>query len=113
MKVQLQTGSMRLRIDESELADLLAGNPLALRCAVAATPLFALRLTLSDRLQLQLTPAAGWQLTLPTAALRDYATTLPRRDALVLELGDGAAPLRIDLEVDVRDSLQRRGPRRR
>jgi hypothetical protein len=39
-----------------------------------------------------------------------YATTLPRRDALGFVLGDSAAALQIDFEVDVRDSVRSRLP---
>ena len=39
--------------------------------------------------------------------------TLPRRDALVVGLtGSGGEPLRLEFEVDVRDSVKVRGPRK-
>ena len=54
-----------------------------------------------------------WRLRLSEPALRDYAETLPRRDALVVELADsGGEPLRLEFEVDVRDSVKIRGPRK-
>jgi hypothetical protein len=49
---------------------------------------------------------------LSEAAIRAYAGTLPRRDAFVAVMtGSGGEPLRLEFEVDVRDSVKVRGPR--
>ena len=112
MKLQMQAQSLRVRVDEAELARLLGGETLSLRTCCAGKMLFALDLGLGDRLAL--VPGANWQLTLADTELRDYVDTLPRRAALSLELVQGEdAPLRIDFEVDVRDSVQVRGAKRR
>lgn len=112
MKLQLQPGSLRVRIDEAELAALLAGNPLQLQIGFGSEVLVSLTLTLAE--QLSLVPGAGWHLSLPESLLRDYVATLPRRDALTFALPvPGDEPLRLDFEVDVRDSLVVRGARRR
>ena len=67
-----------------------------------------------DGAALQVEPGA-WSLRLPRADLLDYVARLPCRDALAYVLPGGAAdaPLYVGIEVDVRDSVRRRGPRRR
>lgn len=109
MKLQLQPQSLRLRLDEAELAALLAGQPLGLDVGQGTTTLFTLRVGLGQAAGLH-ADGPAWRLTLPEPELRAYIETLPRRDALALTLG---GDLRLDFEVDVRDSLQVRGPRRR
>ncbi len=112
MKLQIQTQSLRLRVDEAELAQLLAGQALGVDVRSAGQAVFQLRLALAESLSLQI--GADWTLHLPEAELRAYVATLPRRDALAFDLASGEEePLRLDFEVDVRDSLQVRGPRRR
>ena len=113
MKIQLQDQSLRLRIGEDELAQLLDGAVVAnqtrapgavlghfLRVIEGDTPTFAAG---SD----------GWHVGLPGAALRDYVARLPCRDALELALGGGGDSLALSFEVDVRDSVRRRGPPQR
>ena len=109
MKVQLQSDALRLRVDEAELARLLAGQTLCLQTWLHGRPVFALELHSGAALALAVD--AIWQCVLPMPALREYAETLPRRDALALfpDAAD-AASLRIDFEVDVRDSRKQRGP---
>lgn len=109
MKAQLQSDALRLRLDEDELARLFAGETLRLRTQLHGRPLFALELCVAEALTF--TADAMWRCALPLPALRAYAESLPRRDALALfpDAGD-AASLRIDFEVDVRDSRKRRGP---
>jgi hypothetical protein len=110
MKVQLQSRSMRVRIDEAELGELLAGATLDLHVGTAGQPLLALRVELADALTLQ--HDHGWQLRLPSTEVHTYVDGLPRRDALVLQVeGEGSAALRIEFEVDVRDSVKVRGAR--
>jgi hypothetical protein len=108
MKVQLQADSLRVRLDEAELAELLAGRPLQLRTPAGPGTLFALRVELAPALALE--PGSEWRLALPDEAVRAYAGTLPRRDALAFALAGGEAGLRVDFEVDARDSRKVRGP---
>ena len=110
MKLQLQDDFLRVRIDEAELALLLAGGTVSLR--VGAPSVFALDIELASGLQLDRDET--WRLCLPAETVRAYGQTLPRRDALRFDLvRSEASVLAIDFEVDVRDSLQVRGPRRR
>jgi hypothetical protein len=108
MKVQLQADSLRVRLDEAALARLLAGQPLHLRTPAGTGTLFALRVELAPALALE--SDGEWRLALPDAAVRAYAATLPRRDALAFALPGGETGLRVDFEVDARDSRKVRGP---
>lgn len=112
MKLQLQSGSLRLRVGEAELAQLLAGERLSLRLGVRAAPLFCLQLTLADHLHFE--AGHDWRLALPRGEIEAYVNTLPNKAACRFLLDDGAEQsLSLDFDVDVRDSLQQRGPRRR
>lgn len=123
MKLQLQPQRLRVRISEAELARLLGGETLRFGLAHAGSTLleFAVRLgevPASARVECSRAPGgdARWQLTLPEPVVRAYAGTLPRRDALVLEVGrdEGPDSLRaVSFEVDVRDSLVVRGTAQR
>lgn len=119
MKLQLQPGSLRLRVAETELAQLLQGRPLRLDLVHGAATLLVLDVRLHDapradgaRCELRVDDACRWRLMLPASAIAAYARTLPRRDALVLESlpQDEAGPaLAVLFEVDVRDSVRVRG----
>lgn len=114
MKLQLHGQRMRLRLDEAELARLLAGDAIVNVTELGSGLRFcqALRLHADAQPTLQAAPGA-WQVGLPEAAVRDYVQRLPCREALEFELaGDGNAVLWLHFEVDVRDSLQLRGARR-
>lgn len=115
MKVQLQGQSLRLRIGEDELARLLAGERVENATAAGAGAVLRQRL----RMVAGEAPAfsagdEGWDFGLPEAAVRGYVSRLPCRDALEFTLpagnDDGGGPLVLSFEVDVRDSVRRRGP---
>ncbi len=113
MKVQLQGQSLRLRIGEDELARLLAGERVENATAAGAGAVLRQRL----RMVAGEAPAfsagdEGWDFGLPEAAVRGYVSRLPCRDALefTLPAGGGDGPLALSFEVDVRDSVRRRGP---
>lgn len=112
MKLQLQNDSLRVRIDEAELAALQSGESLTLALGDPARPLFSMQLRLGGEPALQ-TDAVAWQLLLPSAAVADYVQTLPNRHALELSVHVDGHALAVQFEVDVRDSLQVRGARRR
>lgn len=107
MKLQLQENSLRLRLNESELAELLTGGPQRLSVERGGEPLLVLVVALGD--DLGLTIGSEWRLVLPGDEVRRYVERLPTRESLVFALeGD----LKLDFDVDVRDSVQVRGPRR-
>ena len=111
MKVQLQGQSLRLRIGEDELARLLAGERVGNATGAGAGAVL--------RQELAMVPGDaptfaadgdGWRFGLPEVAVRDYVARLPCRDALEFILAGGGEPLALSFEVDVRDSVRRRGP---
>lgn len=119
MKLQLQGQSVRLRIDEAELARLLAGEKVINRIVLGAAVEFRQALSLGTGAGASTTPAldvrdGGWNVRLPREAVEAYAGQLPCRHALEFELdmGTGEA-VELNFEVDVRDSVKARGPRRR
>lgn len=108
MKVQLQEQALRLRIDQAELARLLAGHTVenAVRWPDGR----------SERQQLALATQHGWRrsddgwrMDLAESAVRELAARLPSRDGLsfALTAPDGAV-LEVLFDVDVRDSVRQR-----
>jgi len=111
MKLQVQAQSLRVRVTEAELRDLLSGSPLRLELGFDGNDLLAVEVATGP--DTSFAAGAVWRLSLSEADLRGYAGTLPRRDALVAVLtGSGGEPLRLEFEVDVRDSVKIRGPRK-
>ena len=111
MKVQLQGQSLRLRIGEDELASLLAGERVDNVTGAGAGAVLrqGLAMVQGDAPTFA-ADGDGWRFGLPEAAVRDYVARLPCRDALEFTLAEGDAPLALSFEVDVRDSVRRRGP---
>jgi len=115
MKLQLQGQRLRLRIDEAELTQLLAGQQVSNQTQLDSIHRCSQVLTLGAQALPTLAIGDGdWHITLPHAEVTAYVGQLPCRHALGFELAmDAGPPLDIGFEVDVRDSLQARGPRRR
>lgn len=108
MRVQIETGVIRFRVDESELARLLSGEVIAdvttlpdgrvLRRVVrlhAGPPRFAV-----DWLE--------WSLSLPIGQIVDHARELPSRDGIRFAIHGERCVLAIRFDVDVRDSVRMR-----
>lgn len=115
MKVQIQRQELRFRIDEDELAALLAGGEVVNATSLDAGSGFRQRLGLhADASPSLETLADEWRLLLPESAVRDHAQRLPCKHALIFELVRAEdVMLTVRFEVDVRDSVQVRGPGRR
>ena len=113
MKVQLQGQSLRLRIDEDELARLLAGEAVANGTRAPGAVLGHFVRVVEGEAPTFAVGQDGWHIGLPDVALRGYVARLPCRDALELALGQGDEALALSFEVDVRDSVRRRGPPQR
>jgi hypothetical protein len=111
MKLQIEGAQLRFRLSEAELAHLLDGQTVLNQTPLpdGACARRTLRLIDADTATLRW-QGADLNLTLPRTAVAAYAATLPRRDALGFVLGDSAAALQIDFEVDVRDSVRSRLP---
>lgn len=115
MKVQLQQQTLRLRISEHELAQLLDGGEVSNLTRVTPALAYSFNLCLSKDTDPSLVGSLGcWWLHLPRHLLEAYIGTLPNRDGLQLSLPGGQdAPLLVDIEVDVRDSIRNRGVKKR
>jgi hypothetical protein len=110
MKVQLQGQTLRLRIDEAELAQLLGGAAVGNRTQWPDGRAEQQQLVLGGAHAWQ-RDGAGWQVVLNDGQVRDFASRLPSRDGLEVALPvPGGEPLQLTFDVDVRDSVrQRRG----
>ena len=110
MKLQITEASLRLRVSEAELDALQRGHALRLAPAWAGGELMHLEVAAGEHSAFD--AGAVWRLTIAREALEAYAASLPRRDALVV-LPEQGAGMRVDFEVDVRDSIATRGAARR
>ena len=115
MKVQLQGQSLRLRIDEAELAQLRGGKKVANATTLPGPGACIQRLSLGELLQAEFSgDAADWYMVLPRAQVEDYVERLPCKQGLAVSLplpsGD---VLEVEFEVDVRDSAKVRGKAKR
>lgn len=113
MKLQWSQRSLRVRIDEHELAQLQADAAVRADCRLAPTLAWSAQLQRGDQFALAAT-AGHLQLTVAAPALADYAARLPCREGLDWPPGAVPSALTVTLEVDVRDSVRQRGvgPRR-
>jgi len=110
MKLQFEGQKLRLRIDEDELATLLAGASVRAHTRVAGAFGMACTLRLSENSDARVEGvAADWFVHLPQAPVRELAARLPTRDGLSFEIAarDAASNLSLQFDVDVRDSARR------
>lgn len=114
MKVQLQQQSVRVRVDEDELARLLAGQTLSNLTRLGSAPPWALLIVLGaqDAATLDQEGHAP-RIVLPTGLITAYSERLPCRDGLSFRLEQGHEPVKLQFDVDVRDSIRQRGATRR
>lgn len=116
MKIQIEAQQLRFRIDEAELAELLAG-----RTVDNMTRLPSGQGVLLMRHSVNLTSgqaacscATGhWQLLVPRGLLEEHARQLPRREGLCFTFdADGERAdimaLHVTFDIDVRDSARKR-----
>ena len=111
MKLQIEGQSLRVRIGESELTQLLAGQAVELRTrfARAFDMGCTLRLAPLDEASFTGRPEA-WVIELPEAAVREHASRLPTREGLTFALptAESGEVLELLFDVDVRDSVRQR-----
>ena len=108
MRVQLEGQSLRLRIDEDELARLLTGGSVDNRTSLPDGHV--------EMHQVSLAPRIGWQrehavlhICLPEDDVRALSQRLPSRDGLAFSLSTPHGDtLTILFDVDVRDSARKR-----
>ena len=113
MKCQLAGQTLRLRIDEAELDHLLRGGMVEDTTAFAPTLCHTRRLWLAEVAAPELRlDGSTLSVVLPQAQFESFAAERPRRDALDFEWPvAGAEPLRVGVQIDVRDSHRRRHDR--
>ncbi|MGE8289448.1 MAG: hypothetical protein ACN6RG_15930 [Stenotrophomonas sp.] len=114
MKIQLQQQSVRLRIDEAELAHLLGGDVLRSVTSFGPAGGFSLALQLQDDSHPALmAEGGGYLLKLPREGVLALAARLPSRDGVAWDVPAGMQVLHVEFDVDVRDSIRQRGVARR
>jgi hypothetical protein len=108
MRVQLEGQTLRLRIDENELAQLLAGNDAMNQTHLPDGRTEVQHLRLAAQLGWQ-RDDAHWHIHLPEAEVRALSTRLPSRDGLHFDLpAPNGGNLQLLFDVDVRDSARKR-----
>lgn len=110
MKLQIDNQHLRVRINEHELAQLLAGTPVTSCTQFADAFAQQCELSLGALDVASVTgESAAWRIQLPAGAVRDLAGRLPTRDGLSFVLGGAveSATLTLQFDVDVRDSARR------
>ncbi|MCD9086971.1 hypothetical protein [Stenotrophomonas sp. SY1] len=114
MKIQIQDQSLRVRLDESELARLLDGQPVQNQTRLVGQGIWSQTVQLNEQALPQVCGSAeALLLTLPRDAVTALSARLPCRDGLGWELAAADEVLRLQLDVDVRDSVRQRGVQRR
>lgn len=108
MRVQLEGQSLRLRIDEEELARLLAGGSVDNRTALPDGHVEMHQLSLAPRIGWQ-REGIVWHISLPDTEVRALSQRLPSREGLQFSLSTlSGEVLQIVFDVDVRDSARKR-----
>ena len=110
MKTQFRQQSLRLRVDEDELARLLAGATVANALQFGDGAGWSLALRLYAGAARVSATAGDCHVALPLDAVRELQARLPSREGLCFELPTGSGGMQLQLDVDVRDSVRRRGP---
>jgi len=111
MKLQIEGQSLRVRIGEAELAQLLAGGTVQARTSFAQAFAMECVLRLAEDDDARLSGRAdAWLIELPGAAVREHAARLPTREGLTFKLPTGRPDdvLELLFDVDVRDSVKQR-----
>ncbi len=111
MKLQIDGQQWRLRIDEDELARLRDGRALDSVSHLPDGAVFGFSLALLPVAQAGLQRRGdSWSFSLPVERVEAYVQQLPCKKGLEFALpASAAAEWRLLFEVDVRDSVSRRG----
>ncbi|GGA14925.1 hypothetical protein [Dyella caseinilytica] len=108
MRVQLEGQTLRLRVDEAELALLLAGGVAENRTHLPDGRVEVQQVRLAAQLDWR-RDEANWHIGLPEPEVRALSMRLPSRDGLSFDIPTpGDAPLQLLFDVDVRDSARKR-----
>lgn len=110
MKIQIQCQLVRIRLDESELACLLAGQSVENHTALAGMGKWSQTVHLHPQPMVELTGSPqALVIGLPHAPVLALSARLPSREGLLWELSGTEQPLQLQLDVDIRDSRRQRG----
>ncbi|MGE8278895.1 MAG: DUF7009 family protein [Stenotrophomonas sp.] len=114
MKIQIQSQRVRLRIDENELANLLAGEAVESRTRMGdlGELVYVLRLHAAAEASVVGTLSAT-EFHLPRQDIVALQARLPCRDGLSFDIPAPLQDLQLQFDVDVRDSVRQRGVQRR
>jgi hypothetical protein len=108
MRVQLEGQTLRLRIDEAELAQLLAGTAVENCTRLPDGRIEIQRLRLAALLGWRRDDAV-WHIDVPESDVRALSARLPSREGLHFDLPrPHGEMLQLLLDVDVRDSARHR-----
>lgn len=115
MKLQINGQQLRLRIDEDELGQLRGGSTLSGITYLPGASVFEWLMQFHGGDGAELSVDDGrWRIALPIAAVDAYVERLPCKEGLDFALPTvGGKTLDLVFEVDVRDSVRRRGVRSR
>lgn len=119
MKIQIEGQQVRFRIDEDELATLLAGQSvdnLSRLPSGQGTRLIRHSVRLTGGQAACDCATDHWQLLVPRAALEDHVRRLPSREGMHFSFDAGAGhaahgALQVTFDIDVRDSARKRLPK--
>lgn len=112
MKILIQPGQWRVRIDEEELAELLGGVTLTTHCELPGGCHLAFETCLSTGSEAQLHDRDGtWRIQFPRPDVVNLQARLPDREGIAHALATTSGrSFELRLQVDVKDSLRRRRP---
>lgn len=108
MRVQMEGQTLRLRVDETELARLLSGGFAENRTLLPDGRTEIQRVRVADALAWRREEAI-WNIDIPESDVRTLSDRLPSRDGLRFDFHASAThSLEVLFDVDVRDSTRRR-----
>ncbi len=114
MKIQLQQQSVRLRLDERELAQLLSGETLHTTTQFGGIGHWSMALHLHEEVHAGIAAEGeAVSIGLPRIPVLALAERLPCRDGLAWDVVSQGVAMQLKFDVDVRDSVRERYPKRR
>lgn len=104
MNIKLSTQHLRCRLDERDVARLLAGSPILFQCNALRSLCFEIQLQETTPELLSLTQEnALVRLSVRKDAFLEFHARLPQRHGLTAEYKDiNGEPIRLTLDVDLR-----------
>lgn len=105
MKLQVKGQSIRLRLTEADLAELLATGQCSDSTSLGAGHCWSRTLRLVEADTGFTREGESWRFAIPRHAFEAFASERPRRDGYLATLDGGTShAIELSVEVDVRDS---------